>query len=82
MVASKAPHLTRTFSLSLLISNREETQNRWVSGLLHHPEFQVLENTTCRKLDLVPSSSEDEETPTLLDPLDRANRNHFIHYIL
>jgi hypothetical protein len=39
-----------------------------------------LENATFRKLDLFPSSGEGGETPTLLDPLERANLNHWRTY--
>jgi hypothetical protein len=42
------------------------TQNYWVLDFAHHPEFQMLENTTFRKLDLFPPSGEARETPTLL----------------
>jgi hypothetical protein len=37
------------------------------------PEFQMLENTTFRKLGLFPSSGEGRETLVLLGPLERAN---------
>jgi hypothetical protein len=47
-------------------------QNRWVYGLCLSSG-----NTTFRKLDLLPSSGEARETPTLLDPLERANLNHW-----
>jgi hypothetical protein len=40
----------------------ERVQNHWVSGLVHHPEFEVLESTTFRKLDMFPSSGEGRET--------------------
>jgi hypothetical protein len=36
---------------------------------VHRPEFQILENSTFRKLDLFLSSGEGRETPTLLRPL-------------
>jgi hypothetical protein len=51
-----------------------------IAGLLdfvHRPEFQIPQNTTFRKLDLFPSSGEGKETPTLLDPLERANLSHW-----
>jgi hypothetical protein len=39
---------------------------------------KILDNTTFRKLDLLPSSGEGGgETPTVLGPLDRANLNHW-----
>jgi hypothetical protein len=47
---------------------------------VHRAEFQILENTTFRKLDLVPSSGERRETPTLLVSLDRANLKHWINF--
>jgi hypothetical protein len=37
---------------------------------VHRSEFQILENTMFRKLDLFP-------TPTLMGPLERANLNHW-----
>jgi hypothetical protein len=37
-----------------------------------------LESTRFQKLDLFSSSSEGREAPTLLDPLKRANHNHWI----
>jgi hypothetical protein len=38
----------------------------------------MLENTAFRKLYLFPPSGEGRETPTLLDPLQRVNLNHWI----
>jgi hypothetical protein len=38
----------------------------------------MLETTTFRKLDLFPSSREGRETPTLLDPLERAKTSSVI----
>jgi hypothetical protein len=35
---------------------------------IHHEEFKTLENITFQKLDLLPSSDEERETPTLLGP--------------
>jgi hypothetical protein len=49
-----------------------------ITGFLdfvHSLEFQILENTLFRKLDLFPSSGELWETPTLLRPLDKGNLN-------
>jgi hypothetical protein len=40
---------------------------------VHRPEFQVLENTTFRKLGLFPSAGEERKTSRLLGPLERAN---------
>jgi hypothetical protein len=40
-------------------------------GLLHRQKFQILENSTSRKLDLFPFSG-DGEGNTLLGPLERA----------
>jgi hypothetical protein len=55
------------------------TQNYWVFGLF--PLSCILENRAFRKLDLFPSSGEDEgedkKTPTLLGPLERANLQWF-----
>jgi hypothetical protein len=45
-----------------------KTQNYWVWGLFP---------SSRRKLDLFPFSDEVEKTPTLLDPLERANLNHW-----
>jgi hypothetical protein len=42
-----------------------------ISEFVHHPVFWKLEKTPFRKLDLFPSSRE-EDTP-LLSPLERAN---------
>jgi hypothetical protein len=52
-------------------------QNSRVSALRLSPEFQILENTSFRKLDLFPSLSEGKEIHTLLDSLERANTNHW-----
>jgi hypothetical protein len=51
-------------------------QNYWVFGL--HPSSGILitRETTFRKLDLFSSSGE-EETPTLLRPLERVNPSHW-----
>jgi hypothetical protein len=46
-----------------------------ITGLLdvgQGSEFLIVEDTTFRKLDLIPSSDERRETPTLLSPLERA----------
>jgi hypothetical protein len=52
------------------------TQNYWVFGLF--PSSGILENTTFRKLDLLrPQVKVGEKTPTQLDPLERANLNHW-----
>jgi hypothetical protein len=40
---------------------------------IHRLEFEILENTTFRKLDLFPSSGEGGKTPTVLGPIKRAN---------
>jgi hypothetical protein len=53
------------------------TQNRWDYGLCPSSrKSEYLENTTFRKLDMLPFSGERRETPTLLVPLDRANLSH------
>jgi hypothetical protein len=43
---------------------------------VHRPKFQIAVNTTFRKLDLIPSSVEERETPTVLSHLERSNLNH------
>jgi hypothetical protein len=51
-----------------------------ITGFLdfaYRPEFQILENTMFRKLDLFPPSDEGRDTTTLLGPLERANLNHW-----
>jgi hypothetical protein len=54
-------------------------QNYWVFGLFS--SSGILESTTCRKLDLFPSSGEDGGEDTYphcqLGPLERANLNHW-----
>jgi hypothetical protein len=53
------------------------------SDFVHHPIFWKLEKTAFRKLDLFPSSGEGGgETPTLLDPLERANLNHWMNPVI
>jgi hypothetical protein len=49
------------------------TQKHWVCGL--RLSFGIInnQNTTFRKLDLFPSSSEGKETLNLLGPLETAN---------
>jgi hypothetical protein len=44
---------------------------------VHRLEFLILENTTFRKLDLFLSSSEGNQTSTLLGPLERVSPNHW-----
>jgi hypothetical protein len=44
-------------------------------GSVHRPELYVLENAPCRKLDLLASSGEGRETPTLLGLLEGAMIN-------
>jgi hypothetical protein len=51
-----------------------ESECLWT--LIHSQVFEKLENTTFRKLDLLLTSGERKETPTLLGPLDRDNLNH------
>jgi hypothetical protein len=47
------------------------TQNRWILRTLSIVRnTKKLENTAFQRLDLVPSSGEERETPTLLGPLD------------
>jgi hypothetical protein len=59
-----------------MVSN---AQDYWVSGLCLSSGLlnTLVENIKFRKLDLFPSSGEGRETPTLLDPLERANLNHW-----
>jgi hypothetical protein len=45
----------------------------WILSIVRDSKY--LENTTFRKLDLFPSSSEGRETPTLLGSLEGANLN-------
>jgi hypothetical protein len=49
------------------------TQKHWACG--HLPSFGILNNwnTTSRKLDLFPSSSEGKEAPTLFGPFEIPN---------
>jgi hypothetical protein len=52
-------------------STANSTQTLRITGVLdyaHCPEFQILENTTLRKLDLFSSSGAGRETPTVLCP--------------
>jgi hypothetical protein len=47
------------------------TQNRWILRTLSIVRnINKLKNTAFQRLDLVPSSGEERETPTLLGPLD------------
>jgi hypothetical protein len=50
------------------------TQDYWVFGLC--PFSNILENTF-KKLDLFPSSGEQVEGTTLLNPLQKDNLNHW-----
>jgi hypothetical protein len=54
-------------------------QDYWVFGLC--PSSGVLKNTTFRKLDVFPTSGEGWGTPGLLDPLERANLDHWTTYV-
>jgi hypothetical protein len=47
-----------------------------IPDFVHRPEFQILENSTFRELDLFPFTDKGKETPTLLGPSERANLNH------
>jgi hypothetical protein len=44
---------------------------------VHCPKFEILENTTFRKLNLFPASDEGRKTHTLLHPLESANLNNW-----
>jgi hypothetical protein len=60
------------------VENNKNIQNYWVSGLVHHPEFEIQENNVSDSVletDSVLSSGEGRETPTLLGLLKRANLN-------
>jgi hypothetical protein len=52
-------------------------------GFLHLPLgiLKTLENTAFRKLDLLSSSDEECETPTLLGPLERADSNYWTTHV-
>jgi hypothetical protein len=53
--------------------------NLGITGFLdfvHAPYSNEHKRTPFQKLDLFPSSGEGWETPSLLDPLERANLNH------
>jgi hypothetical protein len=41
--------------------------------MFNYYKYEILENTTFRKLDLLPSSGEGRETPTLLGPAVEVN---------
>jgi hypothetical protein len=43
----------RIWRILMMVYN---TQNYWVSGFFHRPEFKIQKNTTFQKLDLFPSS--------------------------
>jgi hypothetical protein len=56
------------------------TQDYWVFGPWPSPGIlKTQKNTLFWKLDMLPSSGEGWETPTLLGLLERANLNHSIH---
>jgi hypothetical protein len=54
------------------------TQNHWVSGL--GPSSGILNTRKHNVSDVFPSSGE-ENTPTLLGPLERASLNHWTTYV-
>jgi hypothetical protein len=56
------------------IMQQFEIQIYWVFGLF--ASFSILENTTFRKLDFFPSSSEGGGEDTQLGPIERANHTH------
>jgi hypothetical protein len=45
---------------------------------VYRPVFQEVRNTAFGPLNMFPSSGEGKESPTLLDPLERANLNHWL----
>jgi hypothetical protein len=51
----------------------------WVSALC--PTSGIMKNTMFWKLGVFPSSGEIWKTPTLLDPLERANITHWTTYV-
>jgi hypothetical protein len=65
--------MQRLWKASVCTSLHPAVRITGFSDCAHCPEFQELENTTFRKLDLFPSSGEWGETPTLLGTLERAN---------
>jgi hypothetical protein len=52
-------------------------QNYWASGLC--PSSRILNpiKHNISEMDLLPSTGEGRETPTLMGPLERANINHW-----
>jgi hypothetical protein len=54
----------------------KEDSDYWDFGRC--PSSGILKNTTFRKLDLLPSSGEGVETPTLFGRLERANLSHWL----
>jgi hypothetical protein len=54
----------------------QSTQNHWACGVYPSSEIQYSYGTTFRQMDLFPSSGEERETLSLLDPLERLNLNH------
>jgi hypothetical protein len=64
--------------------NDERMEDYWVFGLF--PSSSILKktqkNTTFRKPNLFPSSVEEWEAHTLLDPLERANLSHVTTYVI
>jgi hypothetical protein len=56
------------------VRSNNKFQNHWVSGFL--PSFGILNTIehNVSKLDLLPSSGEGKETPTVLGTLERANQ--------
>jgi hypothetical protein len=68
-------HIAEGLNIS---SIQNVTMDYCVFGLCPSPGIlKTQKNTTFRKLDLFPSSDEEWETPTLLDPLERANPSYF-----
>jgi hypothetical protein len=51
-------------------------QSHWVSGLSTTSGILNIQETSFRKLDLLPSSEDGKETVTLFGPLERANLTH------
>jgi hypothetical protein len=49
---------------------------------VNRPEISIIENTTFRKLDVVPSSGKGRETPRLLGPLETANLSRWTSWVI
>jgi hypothetical protein len=69
-----AQHILLEITCSYIKYTCNVTQNHWVCGFIHRPEFlNPTKNTSFRKLDVFRSSGDGKKTPTLLGPLERTN---------